>query len=266
MATPYDFLSCAVYLPRRNDLITQDVEEAFYGLESAGFVIDAAGQLRIALARRIPELTGDTPGARVYEGAVSVQQAIALLRRVSADYWGQVMLRGRFAIGGHFENVTAVVCPFSLNSPALFSAHVLFRKPGLLVKDRSASDRAAHAVEALDRLQDSFAPVAIFMDTEQPEIEVPRFKAGRIPWLPWAGYLSPGALRSVGSGVLEALPDWLRWLEDALSAKGASASRRTKGGGLIWVLPERAVGREAWGPGGKLTLEPWRAYLRRAVA
>src|SRR5467141_3747084 len=132
MAAALDFLSAAIYLPRRHDLITQDVEEAFYNLEAAGFIVDAAGQLRITTARRIPELTGDTPGARTYDGAVNIQQAIALLRRVSADYWGQIMLRGRFAIGGHFENVTTVVCPFSLNSPALYSAHVLFRTPGLL--------------------------------------------------------------------------------------------------------------------------------------
>jgi hypothetical protein len=176
------------------------------------------------------------------------------------------MVRGRFAIGGHFENVTAAVCPFSLNSPALFSAHILFRKPGLLVKDRAPADRAAHAVEALDRLQDSFAPVAIFLDTEQPELEVARLKAGRLPWLPWAGYLAPGALRSVGSGVLEALPEWLGWLEDALKAPGASANRRTRGGGLIWVLPDRAVGKEAMGSGTRITLEPWRNYLRLAVA
>lgn len=265
MAALDEFLSCAVYLPRRNDLITQDVEAAFFALESAGFVLDPTGQLRIALPRRIPELTGDTPGGRVYDGAASTHQAIGMLRRVSADYWGQVMLRGSFAIGGHFEAATAVVCPFSLNSPALFSAHLLFRKPGLLLKDRPQGDRAPHAVEALERLQDSLSPVLMFLDTEQPELDVGRLKAGKVPWLPWAGYLSPGALRSIGGGSLQALPEWLGWLDDALRLGPASGSRRTKGGGLIWALPERDVGREATGVGSRAALEPWRIYLRRAV-
>jgi len=266
MSTPYNFLTAAVYVPRRNDLLTNDVELAFQSIEAAGFTLDTGGQLRIATARRIPELTGETPGARTYDGAVSVHMAISMLRRVSADYWGQIMLRGRFAIGGHFENATAVVCPFSLGSPALFSAHLLFRKPGLLVKDRSASDRAAHAVEALDRLQDSFAPVAIFLDAEQPEIDVSRLKAGKLPWLPWAGYLSPGAVKSIGGGAAQMLPEWLKWLEEALSAKGASSGRRTKGGGLIWVLPERDLGKEATSPTARVALEPWKGYLRRLVA
>ncbi len=266
MAAAYAFLSAAVYIPRRNDLITRDVEDAFYATESSGFIVDAAGQLRIAMARGIPEITGETPGARTYNGAVSIAQAVGLLRRVSADYWGQIMLRGRFAIGGHFENVTVAVCPFSMNSPALFSVHILFRKPGLLVKDRTAVDRAAHAVEAIDRLQDNFAPVAMFVDTEQPEISVERLKAGRIPWLPWAGYLAPGALRSVGGGAIEALPDWIGWLESALKTPGAGAHRRTKGGGLIWVLPERGLGKDATGAGTRVTLEPWRNYLRKVMA
>lgn len=266
MATPYEFLTAAVYVPRRNDLLTNDVEQAFASIEAAGFALDTGGQLRVATARQIPELTGETPSARTFDGAVSLYQAISMLRHVSADYWGQIMLRGRFAIGGHFENATVVVCPFSLGSPALFSAHILFRKPGLLVKDRSPSDRAAHAVEALDRLQDAFAPVAIFLDSEQPPIDVQRLKAGRLPWLPWAGYLSPGAVKSIGGGALQVLPDWLKWLEEALHAKGASASRRTKGGGFIWVLPERNLGKEASAPGARAGLEPWKGYLRRVVA
>lgn len=266
MTAPYQFLTAAVYLPRRSDLLTNDVEQAFASIEAAGFALDTSGQLRVATARQIPEVTGDTPYARMFEGAASLHQAISMLRRVSADDWGQIMLRGRFAIGGHFENATVVVCPFSLGSPALFSAHILFRKPGLLVKDRSPSDRAAHAVEALDRLQDTLSPVAIFLDCEQPLIDVQRFKAGRLPWLPWAGYLAPGALRSVGGGALEVLPDWLKWLEEALRAKGASASRRTKGGGLIWVLPERDLGKEASAPSARVALEPWKGYLKRVVA
>lgn len=266
MAATYEFLTAAVYVPRRNDLLTNDVEAAFGAIAAAGFTLDPGGQLRIASARQIPEVTGETPSARTFDGAVSLHQAIAMLRRVSADYWGQIMLRGRFAIGGHFENATVVVCPFSLGSPALFSAHILFRKPGLLVKDRSPSDRAAHAVEALDRLEDAFSPVAIFLDTEQPPIDVQRLKAGRLPWLPWSGYLSPGALQSLGGGALEMLPEWLKWLEEALHAKGASAARRTKGGGLIWVLPERDLGKEASGPSARVALEPWKGYLRRVVA
>jgi hypothetical protein len=264
MAAALDFLSAAIYLPRREDLITRDIEAAFYNLESSGFVIDPGGHMRIAMAKGIPEITGETPGARTYDGAVTMGQAASILRRVSADYWGQIMLRGRFAIGGHFENVTAVVCPFSMNSAALFSVHILFRTPGLLLKDRPLVDRGAHATEAIERLQDTFAPVVMFVDTEQPEISVAELKAGKVPWLPWAGYLSPGGLKSVGGGVLQALPDWLKWLEDAAKAPGASSSRRTRGGGLIWVLPERALGKEAYMPGGKPALEPWRVYLRRA--
>ncbi len=266
MATPYEFLTAAVYVPRRNDLLTNDVEAAFAAVEAAGFTLDTGGQLRVATARQIPELTGETPSARTFDGAVSLHQAISMLRRLSADSWGQIMLRGRFAIGGHFENATVVVCPFSMGSPGLFSAHILFRKPGLLVKDRSPSDRAAHAVEALDRLQDAFSPVAIFLDAEQPSIDVQRLRAGRLPWLPWAGYLSPGAVRSIGGGALQMLPEWLKWLEEALRAKGASASRRTKGGGFIWVLPERQIGKEASAPSARVAMEPWKGFLKRVVA
>jgi hypothetical protein len=266
VASSYDFLTAAVYVPRRNDLITRDLEGAFYGLESAGFVPDPEGKMRIAPAKGIPEHTGETPGARIFEGAVTVGQAASILRRTSADLWGQIMLRGKFAIGGRFENCTAVVCPFSLNSAALFSVHVMFKTPGLLVKDRAPQDRAPQSVEAIDRLQDAFAPVVAFLDTEQPELSVERLKAGRIPWLPWAGYVAPGALKSIGGGALTALPDWLGWLETQLQLPHTSANRRTKGGGLIWVLPERGLGKEGFAPSSRLPVEPWRRYLMRLNA
>lgn len=266
MPAALDFLSAALYVPRRNALITADVEAALQQLAGAGFSFDARGQMRVVTERRIPQATGETTGGRILEGAVSVDQAISQLRRISADYWGQIMIRGTFAIGGSFEDVTAVVCPFSSNSPALCSVHVLFRKPGLLLGDRPAEKRAPQAVEALDRLQDSFAPVIGFLDSEQPEVDVRSIKSGRLPWLPWAGYLSPGAIRALGGGVLESLPDWLVWLESALKAKGASAARRTKGGGLIWVLPKRDVGQGVHGPTTHIALEPWRQYLSRAIA
>lgn len=266
MPTADDFLSVALHLPRRNPLITADVEEALQQMAGAGFSFDPRGQMRIVPERRIPQATGESTGGRALTGAISVDQTIAQLRRVSADYWGQIMVRGTFAIGGSFEEVTAVVCPFSSDQPSLFSAHLLFRKPGLLLGDRPADRRADHAMEALDRLQESFSPVLVFLDTEQPEVEVRAIKAGRIPFLPWSGYLSPGALRSLGGGVFESLPDWLKWLEATLKAKGTSGSRRTPGGGLVYVLPQRDLGQGAHGPEAMVALEPWRKYLGRAVA
>lgn len=263
MLSSTDFLSAALYVPRRNDLITRDLEAAFYALEASGFVVDPAGKMRITPARGIPEITGETGGGRTYEGAVTVGQAASLVRRISADQWGQIMLRGKFAIGGRFEGATAVVCPFSMNSAALFSVHLLFRSPGLLVKDRSPTDSAAHAVEAIDRLQDAFAPVVAFIDAEQPELSVERLKMGKIPWLPWAGYAAPGALKSLGGGALTALPDWLGWLEANLKLPGTTANRRTKGGGLIWVLPMRGLGKEEGLASANLALDPWRKYLSR---
>jgi hypothetical protein len=262
----YDYLSAAVYVPRRNDLITRDIEGALYALEASGFVVDPAGRMRITPARGIPEVTGETPGARTYEGAVTVGQAASLIRRISADLWGQIMLRGTFAIGGRFEAVTAVVCPFSMDSAALFSVHLLFRSPGLLIKDRAVLDRAAHAVEAIDRMQDAFAPVVAFVDTEQPVLQTEALKGGRLPFLPWAGYASPGAVKSLGGGALSALPDWLGWLENNLRVPGASAHRRTKGGGLIWVLPERGLGKPEGLASAHMGLDPWRKYLARFSA
>jgi hypothetical protein len=260
-------LSAAFYIPRRNDLITSDVEEAFFALAQSGFVPDRGGQLRVVSERRIPEITGDVrEGARTFEGASSIDQAIGLLRRVSADFWGQVMLRGTFPLGGAFEETTAVVCPFSAESHALLSAHLVFRKRGLLLADRGGDRRADHALEALDRLQDATIPVIGFLDTEQPSIDVRMLKAGRLPWLPWAGYLSPGALRSLGGGAFEKLPEWVGWLEGILKAKGAGGVRRTRGGGLLWVLPQRGLGQDAFGPSAYLQLEPWKQYLRKAVA
>jgi len=267
MADRPAFLSAAFYLPRRNNLITTDVEGAFRALAESGFAIDRRSQLRIVPERRIPELSGEVnEGARTYEGASTIDQAIGLLRRVSADFWGQIMVRGQFAIGGGFEEVTAVVCPFSAEANSLFSVHLVFRKPGLLLADRPPERRAQDALEALDRLQDATAPVLGFLDTEQPAIDVRMLKAGRLPWLPWTGYLSPGALRTLGSGALEKLPEWVGWLENTTGAKGAAGFRRTRGGGLLWVLPDRALGQNAYGPTVYLTLEPWRLYLRRAVA
>jgi hypothetical protein len=261
------FLSAAFYVPRRNNLITTDVERAFYALAESGFTVDRRSQLRVVPERRIPEISGEVhEGAKTFEGASSVDQAIALLRRVSADYWGQIMLRGQFAIGGSFEEVTAVVCPFSAEANSLFSAHLIFRKPGLLLEDRAPGRRAQDALEALDRLQDTMVPVVGFLDTEQPAVDVRMLKAGRLPWLPWAGYLSPGALRTLGSGALEKLPEWVGWLEGATGVKGASGYRRTRGGGLLWVLPDHGLGQNAYGPTEHVTLEPWRQYLRRAVA
>ena len=263
MISANDYLSAAAYIPRRHDLITRDVEAALYALESAGFSADAAGKMRITPARGIPQHTGEVAGARVMDGAISAGQATSLLRRLSADHWGQIMLRGKFALGGRFESVTAVVCPYSSNSQALFSAHLLFKAPGLLIKDRPPVDRAAHAVEAIERMADALAPVALFLDAEQPEVNVEHLKAGRLPWLPWAGYVSPGALKSVGGGALSALPDWLTWLETNLNLARASASRRTKGGGLIWVLPERGLGKEEGVAASRQALDLWRKYLGR---
>jgi len=263
--TAGDFLSVALHLPRRNPLITADVEEALQQMAGAGFSFDPRGNMRIVPERRIPQATGESAGGRTLTGAISVDQTIAQLRRISADYWGQIMVRGTFAIGGTFEEVTAVVCPFSSDQPSLFSAHLLFRKPGLLLADRAADRRVDHAIEALDRLQESFSPVLVFLDAEQPEVEVRAIKSGRIPFLPWAGYLSPGALRALGGGVFESLPDWLKWLEATLKSKGTSGARRTPGGGLIYVLPERGLGQGAHGPPTQNALEPWIKYLSRAV-
>jgi len=258
------FLTCAIHLPRRDALITADVDAAFWGLAGAGFAPDARGQLRVAEERRIPEVSGETSRARLFEGAINIDQAVRLLRRVPADYWGQVMLRGQFAIGGRFEAVTAVVCPFSARGAGLFTAHLLFRDPGLLTVDRAPADRAAHALEALGRVGEAMSPVLAALDTRQFEPDAGALRAGRIPWLPWAGYLAPGALRSIGGGGLARLPEWVPWLENALGARGAGGARQTPGGGLTWALPEVGLGRPAAGEVGG-PVEPWRTYLGKVV-
>jgi hypothetical protein len=261
-----DFLSAAIYVPRRNALLTKDVEEAFQQLAASGFSFDPRGHLRVVNERRIPQVTGDRPGGRTLEGALSADLAVGQLRRISADNWGQIMVRGTFAIGGAFEEVTAVVCPLATDSPSLFSAHLLFRQPGLLVADRPADRRVGHAMEALDRLQDAFAPVLAFLDTQQPEVEARSIRMGRLPWLPWAGYLSPGALHALAGGAFEKLPDWLQWLEGTLKAKGTSGARRTRGGGLLWVLPDPQLGRGAHGPAPHTNLGPWIEFVGRGIA
>lgn len=259
------FLTCALHLPRRNDLVTKDVDEAFWGLAGAGFSPDSKGQLRIAEERRIPEVSGETHRARILDGAVNIDQAIRQLRRVSADHWGQIMLRGQFAIGGRFEMVTAVVCPFSSPTPGIFTTHLMFRDPGLLTADRPPQDRVAHALEAIGRLSDAMTPVLASLDTKQFEPDARALREGRIPWLPWAGYLAPGALKAVGGGGLSRLPEWVPWLENALDAKGAGGARETPGGGLAWVLPEPGIGRNDSPRRASARMDVWWDYLGRVV-
>jgi hypothetical protein len=257
------FLSCALHLPRRDASIATDVDEAFWGLAGAGFAPDSRGKLRVAEERRIPEVSGETHRVREFEGAINIDQAIRQLRRVPADLWGQVQLRGQFAIGGRFEEVTAVVCPFASRGPGLFSAHLLFQEPGLLTQDRLPQERPAHALEALGRLADAMAPVLASLDTRQFPPDPEALRAGRIPWVPWAGYLAPGALRSVGKGGLGRLPEWVPWLEEVLDAKGAGGTRETPGGGLMWVLPEVGLGSHVSQPADDPQMAAWRQYLAR---
>lgn len=259
------FLTCALFLPRRFDLVTKDVDEALWGLAGAGFAPDSKGQLRIAEERRIPEVSGETHRARVLDGAVNVDQAVRQLRRVSADHWGQIMLRGQFSIGGRFEAVTAVVCPFASKSPGLFTAHLMFRDPGLLTADRPPQDRAAHALEAIGRVADALAPIMASLDTKQFEPDARTLREGRIPWLPWAGYLAPGALRNVGGGGLARLTQWVPWLEEALGSGAVGGARETPGGGLAWVLPEPGLGRSDSPRRVSRSLDAWWDYLSRVA-
>jgi hypothetical protein len=265
MPSDVGFLSCALYLPRRNDLLTKDVDEAFWGLAGAGFAPDPQGKLRIAEERRIPEVSGEVGRARMLDGAINIDQAIRQLRRVVADNWGQIMLRGQFAIGGRFEQVTAVVCPFSASGPGLFTAHILFREPGLLTADRLPQDRVAHALEAIGRLSEAMSPVMLSLDTQQFDPDVQAMRAGRIPWVPWAGYLAPGALRTMGGGGLSRLPEWMPWLEKALDDQSVGGARKTQGGGLMWVLPKPGLGR----PDDPLRADPslgaWWQFLEKVM-
>ena len=260
------FLSASVYFPRRYDLITDDVESALRALEAAGFAFAAGGPLAVATSRALPTIESLAKAGRPCGAAATVGKAIQLLRRVPADDWGQVFVTGRFPVGGRREKATAVVCPLWPSSPALTSAHVLFHRPGLLLQERSPPERAAFAVRAVDRLVPSFAPVAVFLDVEQPTLSAQFLRAGALPFLPWAGYLSPGAVRRLGAGTFRTLPHWLQWLEAKLGAPGATAWRQTPGGGLIWVLAEPGLGRGAVPPDARPALGPWRSYLRRVVA
>lgn len=266
METPPPFLSAAAYFPRRYDLITVDVDSALHALESAGFAIDAGGRLELSRARSIPTQSTRGAGAGAYGAVATVDQALRLLRRVPADDWGQVSLPGRFPVGGRREKARAVICPLWPSSPTLISAHLLFSRPGLLLQEHSAPARAAFAVRAVDRLVRAFAPVSVFFDADQPALDVGFLRAGALPFLPWAGYFSPGALRRLGAGAFRTLPHWLKWLEVKLAAPGATAIRWTPGGGLIWVLPEPGIGRGALQAKGRDALAPWRSYIRRVVA
>ncbi len=266
METPPLLLSAAVYFPRRYDLITDDVESALHALEVAGFALDVGGPLEVAIARAMPTHSALATAGRSCGAAATVGKAIRLLRRLPADDWGQVSLSGRFPVGGRREKAKAVVCPLWPNSPTLISAHLLFSRPGLLLQDRSPAERAAFAVRAVDRLERAFAPVAVFLDAEQPALDADFLRAGAIPFLPWAGYFSPGALRRLGAGTFRTIPHWLKWLEVKLAAQGATAIRQTAGGGLIWVLPERGMGKGMSPTDAGKLLDPWRRYIRRVVA
>jgi hypothetical protein len=261
-----EILSASVFLPRRNPVITADVEEAFWGLSGAGFAPDHAGSLRIVNERRTPMVSGEMKDARVFQGAMDIEQAIRLLRRVPADYWGQVMLRGQFSLGGQFEDVTAIVCPFSSEDPGVFSAHLMFRKAGLLLEDRPAPQRAVHALEALDRLQDSTAPILAFLDVNPPNIEGADLRHARFPWLPWAGYASPGAAGRMGGGAFLKLAEWIPWLEKQLHAPGTGAARQTRGGGYLWALPSPLLGRRPPEGAASGPLQLWYNYLENMIA